>query len=59
MIDLGNLEMGNALLDQVRTKLAAMDRSLNDTQMILGGYINAKSPQEPAPVGSEVPENAD
>ena len=57
MVRLGNLEMGNTLIEQARVKLAGLDRALSDTQMILGGYINAKNGTPPKP--EEASENVD
>jgi hypothetical protein len=51
-----NLEMVVQLIDQARLKLSSIDRILNDSQMILGGYINAKNPDKN---DTEEPVNAD
>tara|TARA_R100001594_G_scaffold56082_1_gene89871 strand:+ start:47 stop:337 length:291 start_codon:yes stop_codon:yes gene_type:complete len=45
LIMLSDLETANKMVERARLKLASLDRSLNDTQMILGGYINAKNTQ--------------
>ena len=53
LIETSNVEMGDALLEQARLKLSALDRLLNDSQMILKGYINAKNPESQEAGGVE------
>ena len=45
LLETSNVEMSDALLEQARLKLTALDRLLNDSQMILKGYIDAKNPE--------------
>ena len=53
LMETPNVEMSDALLEQARLKLAELDRLLNDSQMILKGYINAKNPESQETGGVE------
>ena len=44
-MDKENMEMAYKLLDQLRVKLASIDRVANDSQMILKGYLEATKPK--------------
>jgi hypothetical protein len=52
-----NVEMSVDLLEQARIKLAFLDKTLNDSQMILRGFINAKK-EEPQNTHEEKVEKA-
>ena len=39
-----NIPMAVEIINQARIKLASIDRSLNDCEMIMKGYVNAKTP---------------
>ena len=45
LVETSNIEMSDVLIEQARLKLAALDGLLNDSQMILKGYIGAKNPE--------------
>jgi len=53
LMETSNVEMSDALLEQARLKLAELDRLLNDSQMILKGYINTKNPESQETGGVE------
>ena len=42
-----NVPMVLDLIDQDRIKMAELDKALNDSQMILKGYVAAVEPKEP------------
>ena len=50
-----NIEMAEKIIEQARTKLASVDRVLNDAQMIMAGYVRAKQETPPTPVAPESP----
>ena len=51
-ISADNAYIASQLIEQTREDLASLDRTLNDCQMILKGYTNAKS-NLAAPVAEE------
>ena len=54
-----NATIANDLIEQARLKMAELDRALNDSQMILKGYIATIEAEEaPTPSTTGVP-NAD
>jgi len=50
-----NASMSSELISQARLKMAQLDRTLNDTQMILAGYIAAVDTEDSAKATTEVP----
>ena len=49
LVEMGseNMEMADKLLDQLRVKLASIDRVASDSQMILKAYLEATKPKSP------------
>ena len=44
-----NIGMAIEIVTQARMKLASIDRSLNDCEMIMRGFVSAKSPPQESP----------
>jgi len=53
LIELSNLEVSYTLLEKARRKLASLDRLLNDAQMILEGFVSAKTQPEKPEAGDK------
>ena len=54
LLALSNVEMAEKLIEQARIKMGEIDRILNDSQMILKGYVNTKAQEEQPPPPPEV-----
>ncbi len=59
LLSKGDTEVVMRLIDQARDKLASLDRSLADSQMILKGYNLAVNPPDDPEPEPEVAKDAD